>query len=823
MVQLVSSMLPARQQANRLVYIRDVTYNGLIRGLGGCCLFMTIPIVEHEDITLEVNDSETNLTSTLIQGDKLLASEYRRRKSGNEVKSVHPADVPTEEAKGWVVQRPGKRAVRLKRPKKHSNLLEDRVWCLFHSMGYRTLNCAKFKVTFTRNDGSTGKKEIDVYAEDAETVLLVECKSRKERGRRSLQKEIQETISLQGYYRDWINKRFSSSRRPKILWLYATSNILWSAQDIERAEACGIQIVTENEIQYFETFLKHMGPAGKYQILGDFLRGQKVPGLKDVKVPAIRGRLGGEIYYSFVTTPRNLLKIAFINHQALNHPDGRPAYQRMISSLRIKEIGKFIEKGGFFPTNILVNFSDSPRFDLISNSENTDANIKFGWITLPSKYRSAWIIDGQHRLYGFSCLDDKYLDQSLFVLAFQKMSVQKEADLFITINHRQKSVPKSLLVSLLADIRMGDSDPSTALSALGSAIVRVLNTDKTSPLARRFSTHGIPPEPSQNLTISEVVNGLRRSGLIGKVVGKTLAPGPLSGATDDDTVNRASLVLSAYFEEVRLANPARWEAGREAFVAVNPGIRAHLTMIAEVVSYLSHKKSLDFPLMKPEDFSQHVTAFCQPIFSFIRDAADDVVRDRFSRKFGEGGVKEYAYHLMQILQTAHSDFGTEEFQRWIEQSTSEKIDEVNQFLMKLSELLTNYVIDTLKKVHGTHRLASDEQAFWEIGVESERIRKNAFEAQQRDKTRRKPKEAYLNIVDLAEIVKQPNNWDHFEHVFKNARPDERGGQKYYLNWVQTFNELRNIAAHKNQLKTYTDEDLEFVEWLRTEVYPKVPS
>ena len=232
------------------------------------------------------------------------------------------------------------------------------------------------------------------------------------------------------------------SQIPRSSGVYATNNILWSTQDIERADDGDIRIITENELQYFETFVKHMGPAGKYQILGEFLRGQKVPGLTNVKLPAIRGMIGGERFYSFVTTPRNLLKIAFINHQALNHPDGRPAYQRMISASRIKEIGEFIKKGGFFPTNILVNFSDAPRFDLISNKENTDPSIKFGWITLPSKYRSAWVIDGQHRLYGFSHLTDKFLDQSLFVLAFERMAVPKEADLFITINHKQKSVPK---------------------------------------------------------------------------------------------------------------------------------------------------------------------------------------------------------------------------------------------------------------------------------------------------------------------------------------------------------------------------------------------
>jgi DNA sulfur modification protein DndB len=523
-----------------------------------------------------------------------------------------------------------------------------------------------------------------------------------------------------------------------------------------------------------------------------------------------------------VTTPRHLLKIAFINHQALNHPDGRPAYQRMISSSRVKEIGGFIKDGGFFPTNILANFSDAPRFDLISNKDNSDPNIKFGWMTLPSKYRSAWIIDGQHRLYGFSHLGDEFLDQSLFVLAFEKMTVQKEADLFITINHKQKSVPRSLLVSLLADIRMGDGDPSTALSALGSAIVRALNTDKTGPFARRFAIHGVPPESSQNLTISEAVNGLRRSGLIGKLAGKTLAPGPLSGATDEDTIKRAASVLNSYFEAVRVANPGRWEAGRGAFIAVNPGIRAHLSVITEVVTYLSHKKSLDFALMASGDFAKQIINFCAPIFEFIKNAPEDDIRMKFSRKFGEGGVKEYGYHLMQILKQRHGDFGTDEFQRWVEQSASEKIDEINRFLMKLAERLTDYAIDTLKKVHGTRRLPSDEQEFWEIGVESERIRRNAFEAQQNDKKRRKPKEAYLNIVDLADIVKQPNNWDHFEHVFKNPRPGERAGQKYYLNWIQTFNELRNIAAHKNQLKTYTEDDLEFVEWLRAEVSPKVP-
>ena len=783
---------------------------------------MTPKRIAQSGTTSITQSPATSVLYPLLDEPKALATAYRKRKSATEYKSIHPADVPAEECKGWVVQRTGKRSSRLKRPKTHDRWLEDRAWCLLFAMGYRVMNAENFRVTFTRDNGSVGKKQIDAYAEDEETALVVECKSRVERGRRSLQKDIQETISLQRDLRNAIDERFARKAKPKVVWIYVTSNILWSLSDIERADNGDVKIITENELQYFETFVRHMGPAGKYQILGEFLKGQKIPGLADVKLPAIRGKIGGERYYSFVTTPRHLLKIAFINHQALNHPDGRPAYQRMISSARIRDIGSFIEKGGFFPTNILVNFSDALRFDLIQKEENGDPSVKFGWVTLPSRYRTAWIIDGQHRLYGFSGLDDKFLDQSLFVLAFEKMAVQKEADLFITINHKQKRVPRSLLVSLLADIRMGDNDPSTALSALGSAVVRAMNTDSASPLARRFSIPGIPPEPKQNLTISEAVNGLRRSGLIGERVGSALSPGPLSGSTDERTIERAASVLNGYFEAVRQASPERWEAGRDASIAVNPGIRAHMTVIAEVVSYLSYKKSIDFPLLAPKDFVQQVIRFCAPIFDYVEMATDDDIRTKFSRRFGEGGVKEYSYYLMQILTDAHSDFGTDDFRRWMEQSNSERIDEVNQFLMKLAERLTNYVIDTLKKVHGIHRLRSDEQAFWEIGVDSDRIRRNAYDAQQRDKARRRPKEAYLNIVDLEEIVRQPNNWDHFEHVFKNPLQGERHGQKFYLSWIQTFNELRNIAAHKNQLKTYSDEDLEFVEWLRAEVSPKLP-
>lgn len=771
---------------------------------------------------------DTQLLDGLISDRSAKASAYRKRRAVSNERSVPAGYVDDLIEKGWEVARKGKRVTKLKQSKPHDQVLEDRTWCLLYMMGYSEINSDRFTIKFRRANGSTGSKQIDAFACDAETAVIAECKSRVERGRRSLQKDIGETVALQQYIRQSVFSHYRGASKPKLIWLYVTSNIIWSEADLERARDAGLYVVTENELNYFEVFLKHMGPAGRYQILGEFLRGQKIPAMGGAKVPAIRGSLGGHKFYSFVISARNLLKIAFVNHQALNHPDGRPAYQRMISSTRIKEISEFIsKKGGFFPTNLLINFIESPRFDLISNKENTDPQTKFGWLTLPAVYRSAWIIDGQHRLYGYSGLEDKYLDQSLFVLAFDKMDTHKEADLFITINHKQKSVPRGLLVALLADLRMGDPDPRISLSALASAVVRQMSVDKSSSLYLRFALPDVAASTTQTstqaLTISEAVNGLNRSGLLGRVAHNTIVPGPFSGATDVETVERARIILNGYFEAFRSSNPPRWEAGRAGYMCVNPAIRAHLLLIPEIISYLSHRRSIDFLTLPEDQFIKKLVGFVAPILAYFRTADDEDVKKQYSRKFGEGGVKEYLYNLCRLLAAEYDDFGSEAFKRFVDQEASNAVDEANHFIMSFSETLMDCVITGLKSKYGERRTDSGEPAYWELGVTSRRVVENAFRKHLADPLpRRKPKEAYLDILDLKEIVEAPDNWLFFEQTFSIPLPGEkRGSKRHHTAWMAKFSEVRNIAAHKNALRTYTDDDLEFVDWVRAEIAPRI--
>jgi hypothetical protein len=230
---------------------------------------------------------------------------------------------------------------------------------------------------------------------------------------------------------------------------------------------------------------------------------------------------------------------------------------------------------------------------------------------------------------------------------------------------------------------------------------------------------------------------------------------------------------------------------------------------------------VDFISLDEAKVVEEITAIARPIFDFVTTGSDEDVKERFSRRFGEGGVKDYLFELTRLIAGTYPDFGSEEFKRRLEQASSDLITEANKDIMQISEVMTDVVIRTLKAVHGTHVLDSGDAAYWELGIAKATIKDKAHKRQQDDPLeRRKRKEAYLDLIDLKEIVEQPNNWPHFQSTFSLASADEGKGGKH-TKWMARFNDIRKIAAHKNSLRTYTDDDLQFLDWVRAEALPRL--
>ncbi len=768
-------------------------------------------------------DAPEVIRGSLLTSEADLASEYRRRNDPYVYRSVHPADEERFVAEAWEVHRRGKSRLRLRQKKAHDVHLEDATWALLRRMRYPQMNARNFELQYRRPDETTDAKQIDVFAKDDETVLVIECKSRVDRGRKSLSKDLAETYALQKPIGDAIRRIYGRASKLQVIWIYVTRNIVWSEPDLDRANSFNIRVVTENEFRYYDKFIRHMGPAGRFQFLAEFLHGKKIPGLEDVIVPAVRGRLGKNSFYTFVVPAVHLLKIAFVNHHALNHPSGQPAYQRMVSPSRIKKIGEFIKKGGYFPTNILVNFKDLCRFDLLSSKEDSTENLKFGWLHLPCRYKSAWVIDGQHRLYGYSRLSDKYLQHNLFVLAFEGLDITTEADLFITINNTQKKVPKTIRVALEADLKWGSPEPQERLEALASALIRKMNVDRSGPFYQRFSMEGLDDAEGTALTIGEVSKGLVRSGLIGRVLHKSYAIGPLSGATDEETVERARKFLNGYFAEIRDSSPARWEKGKAGAVLSNPGVRAQLLLVAEIFRYVALQRGVDPELASDGELMAEASAVIPPVLDYIRGASDDEFLRNFSRKFGEGGVAEYFNNLRRLIHEQRPDFGGADLKKWLAERDEARVEQANQDVMRMTRELSDYVFYVLKRVHGEHEITgSREKAYWDIGIESAETKAKAYRRQQEDPPEsRRPREAYVDTIELMQIVRQKNNWEHFKSVLNIEMTAERKGKTYYLDWMEKLNIIRRVAAHPSSLRVYTEEDYTFIDWLKSNLFARL--
>ena len=263
--------------------------------------------------------------------------------------------------------------------------------------------------------------------------------------------------------------------------------------------------------------------------------------------------------------------------------------------------------------------------------------------------------------------------------------------------------------------------------------------------------------------------------------------------------------------------------GREAYISVNPGIRAHFMLINEIVGYLRYQKGIEFIELSELDFVGYLTDMAAPVFEYIATAKDDQIVDSFSRKFGEGGVKEYFYKLCELVATRHPDFGCDEFKTYVERKSDNRVAEADKVIISLTKDMTDYVMKTLKAIHGSHLMPSGDPAYWELGIESRRARDNAYKKQQETPPgpKRLPKEAYLDIIDIKEIIEQKNNWIHFEPVFNIPMTDEKKGKKYYTSWIAKFNELRRIPAHASALRTFSEEDFDFLDWLRVEFYDRL--
>jgi DGQHR domain-containing protein len=175
-------------------------------------------------------------------------------------------------------------------------------------------------------------------------------------------------------------------------------------------------------------------------------------------------------FYVFCIKSDLLYRIAYVSRRDQDKKEG---YQRNLSLNRARDINDYVFKlKGLIPNNIILNFD----IDLNYNAAKQT-------ITFDAKDDIAWVIDGQHRLYGLS-LTEKSID--VVVVAFQQLDIPNQAKIFRVINSTQKGVNSSLIYDLIDLVK-----DATFVEERAHELVKKLNDDPESPWYQQIKMLGI--------------------------------------------------------------------------------------------------------------------------------------------------------------------------------------------------------------------------------------------------------------------------------------------------------------------------------------------
>ena len=530
---------------------------------------------------------------------------------------------------------------------------------LIRQLGIDHINKGRnFKLQFGKKLNEV--KQIDVFAVDEKhkAILVIECKESETDQRTSLRSDLIESTRMKEVYEPNV-----SGHGYKPIFIYISQNRHWSAKDTQHALDSNIYVIDDENIRYFEDLIKNLGSAARPQLYGEFLThpsNTKVHG--KVKIPAIettvrlKGKQNKKVY-NFIVQAKDLVNIAFINHRGLRGDKGKNQYQRMIKKNRLKEISNFVSNGGQFVTNILVNFMGQPKFERLSkDNQSENRNITFGHLTLPDRYRSAIIIDGQHRLFGCAS-DDATSSTPLMVTAFDQLDEKEEIDMFVTINSKQQKIPPSLITGLKTNY-IDEDNPTKALEAMASSVFDQLANDRKSPFFGRFAPQdGTPRAANENLKWAGITKSLIDSKLIGSVPsGSTeeLFPGLLNATSArEETVERAVFVFDKYFAALRDANKTAWDLGDRGYICTNTAVEAHIRLIKDLLSHIDSNTKFTVTGKRPKAISEKLNDLQRPIIDFVRNKRPAALKNKFETGYGHKARTDYKDKLKKIVGGLH--------------------------------------------------------------------------------------------------------------------------------------------------------------------------
>lgn len=715
--------------------------------------------------------------------------------------AIDPALREYHENLGWEVDKELKKKIRMRKSKPHDETFEDRVWMLFAKMGFSHMNRdRKLAIPYDKNNSNL-TQQVDVLAIDEDTAIIVECKCAQSVDKKHNFKE--EITALQGNRQGVITAIRKKYPKRKFAYIFATQNYVLGDQDMQRLKEADITYFDEDVLHYFESLVKQLGRCAKYQLQGHLFMNKKIDNMQSI-VPAVRGDMGGHTYYAFSIRPSILLKMCHVLHRDKINKNNMPAYQRFIKRDRLTAIRKFVNDGGYFPNSIVINIDVAKKlqFDL-ANLQCEESLTKLGLLHLPSQYHSAYVIDGQHRLYGYS--ETEYVDSNTIpVVAFVGLQPEEQVELFMQINENQKAVPKELRNVLNASMLLDSEDLNSRRKALRLSIAQNLGEDRASPLFGRIIISENNDNPDASVTMEAISEGLKKGGYLNTYKKKgseyTLVE---QGLFDKIDVQATRDILYPFLKEafnyIQECLNEEWDKGKSGILVINNSIQAIIMLLYDIILLLKNKGIINPISDKASTIMEHAKFYIDPMIAFIQTATEQQ-RNAIKRTYGTNGPINAWRTYQKAVADAREDFSPAGLAEWWRDNAKQFNDRSGALIRDISKYIKDDIEKRLNKKYGNSWFTQGVPKTVYMAASKMATTKNYGVT---DDSQRVTEWNCVNIAQCRQIVAYGGNW---QEIFseKYAFPNTKGKRDEKTEWMMRFDKIRS-----KDLMTYSISEEEY--------------
>lgn len=724
-----------------------------------------------------------------IQRHDDLRSLARQRSKSYEVKSTNLKNIEREQHDGWIVLKKSKSSVRMQRDKSGYGLARDRVWTLLYRLSFDHLSTeAGCTLVLDQRVTEGPTKRLDVVGVDDEVVIAVDfCYSIDGAAKCNVQEKILDLMNVRERLARSAASQFPCDQKRQTVLAVYVSTLNLTDDDRELAKKSNVVLIDDVDLAYYENLVSHLGAAAKYQFLADMLPGKVIAGL-EIKVPAVKTKMGRSTCYTFPISPEYLLKIAYVSHRTKGKASDINTYQRMIGRSRLTKIRQYISEQGIFPTNIVLNidkrFINFQRIKQENGVADSDASGTIGWLHLRPAYKSAWVIDGQHRLFAYSGHPFAKTGH-LSVLAFEGLSPSSQARLFVDINAKQKSVKPSLLQELFAELNWDAESLELRAQAIVSKAVQVLDKDKTSPLYNRIQTADTSKDSMRCISLASLFKAIEKSEFfLGKArKGNVPEWGPLWANTNEATLGRVVSVVKYWLNAARDGAPEWWDlgAGEGGGFAMNDSVTACINVLRSVLTHLD-KTGANPRGVSNNELNKLLAPFARSVTAYFGNLSIED-RKRYRELRGVQGQTTRTRRCQAAIRDEIPEFNPSGLDEFIQGEKTETNLKAKKTIDNIEVILKQFVVSELRR-----EFVDSENAWWQDGV-PKNVRLDVANRKERDDSKRGTVEAYFDLIDYRTITQ--SHWD----LFKNVLGIGAGNKDKQTKWMVDVNDLRNQVAH----------------------------